>query len=196
MFQITISNGYATVAQFQIRTGLTDAQTLNKTALIELEIENNSRIIDQVTSNIFYEKTLTASKAIFNFGTNADGLRMSENAQRVYFPGDILTLTTVLSEGDTLTEDEDYYASTNFIESDGIFSTTRDNAVKITGTCGSATTPGDVNSICLAMSEVTTGLGTYTMIDSSGSKTDVTRDNIPDWVFNQLNHRVRYDSYG
>ena len=193
---MAITNGYATKEQFQTRCGLTSIQLTNKTSLIEEEIERNSRTIDKITGNLFYEKTLTASKVIYNFGLNSDKLRMSEDRTRIYFPGKILTLTSITTSDDTLVADDDYYQGYDFIEASGTFPSDREDAVKITGTCGETTTPYDITKICLAMTEVTTGLGTYTVTDAGGDSTQITRDNMPDWVAEELYIYSRVDNYG
>ena len=58
---MSITNGYATLAEFQVRTGLTNTQITNKTTLIEREIERNSRMIERITGDIFYPQTLNSS---------------------------------------------------------------------------------------------------------------------------------------
>lgn len=193
---MAIVNGYATSAEFQTRTGLTDAELAAKLALIELEIEANSRMIDLITGNIFYALTLTDVSVYYDSGISASGMYMAEDAQRVYFPGPIITLTSVKSNNEALTVNEEYYARTDFIRSSGVFSTEQEYGVQITGSCGYAATPKDVKEICLAMTEVSTGLGTYTMLDSAGGKVEVTRDNLPDWVAERLFMRIRFDNYG
>jgi len=193
---MAITNGYATLLEFQARTGITDSQLTSKTSLIEAEIERNSREIDMVTGRLFYTKTLTASKVRFDMGMNADGLRMSEDAQTITFPAPILTITSITNDGVALVADTDYYVNGDTIFSNTIFTTNRKTGVVVTGTCGYAATPKDVNSICLAMTEVSTGLGTKTVTDSNGDKFDVTRDNMPDWVEEMLYRRVRFDSCG
>jgi len=184
-----ITNGYCSLVEFQTRTGITDATLTEKTSLIEREVERNSRSIDRKTSKIFYPKTLTASKVVDGFGINADGLIFVGN--RIYFPGIITSITEVVSDGTALTENEDYYLGLNFIE--GEF-TGEKTGVLITGVCGQL--PDDINEICLAMTEVTTGLGTYTMIGEGGDKVEVTRDNMPDWVDTMLELHIDYSNYG
>ena len=193
---MVITKGYATVDDFAVRTGLTSTQKTNKTALIEKEIQRNSRRIDKITGNVFYSKTLTTSKCIYGFGINDDGLRMSEDARRIYFPSKIISITTVSTSDDTLTANDDYFVGYDFIEAAGRFPTDREDAVKITGSCGHATTPDDIEEICLAMSEVTTGLGTYTVTDQEGGKTEITRNNMPDWLNDALYTYTRMDNIG
>ena len=190
-----ITNGYATVAELQQRCGLTSTQTANKTGLIEREIERNSRMIDRITGDKFHAVTLTNSRVNYSMGPNADGLVMSEDARTIYCPGTI-TITSITSDGTALVEDEDYIIGQGFIESTNIFTTNRKTGVVITGTCGYAAVPDDINEVCLAMTEVTTGLGTYTVIDSSGNKTAITRDSMPAWVDDRVFLRKRFFSYG
>ena len=83
---MSILYGYCTLAEFTARTGQTSATITAKTTLIEREIERASRRIDQYTDTFFYTKTLTASKVVYNFGQNSDGLMMSEDAKFIYFP--------------------------------------------------------------------------------------------------------------
>ena len=191
-----ITNGYTTLAAFQARTGKTNNQLSDDTELIEREIERNSREIDRITGKRFYLQTLTNSKVVWGFGENSDGLRMSEDGCRIYFPSEDFTISAITSNNEAITEDEDYYTGHGFIEAESAFSSERKYGVKITGTTGSNTIPADVERICLAMTEVTTGLGTYTMIDSTGTKVDVTRDNLPDWVADSLFRHVRFDCFG
>jgi hypothetical protein len=193
---MAITNGYATVADFTTRSSLSSAQITAKTSLIEAEIERNSREIDRVTGRIFYSLALTASKVRFDMGMNAEGLRMSEDAMTITFPAPILTITSITNDGTALVVDEDYYVNGDTIFSNTIFTTNRKTGVVITGTCGYAATPKDVNEICLAMTEVSTGLGTRTVVDANGDKFDITRDNMPDWVEERLYRRVRFDNCG
>jgi len=193
---MAITRGYCTLTEFQKRTGLTSTQLTAKTALIEREIERNSRRIDQETNSIFYTRTLTDSKVRFDFPANSDGLVMSEDAYYISFPAPILTITSITNNDEALTDGEDYFIEGNLLFSDGIFTTNRKNGVIITGTCGYSATPDDINEACLAMTEVSTGLGTITMIDANGDKTDITRDVMPDWVSDILNQRVRMDGVG
>lgn len=193
---MTITNGYATVNEFQAKTGLTADQALAKTTLIEREIERNSRMIDRITGDRFYSITLDDSNVRFQMGFNPDGLYMSDDCKRIYCMGEWGTVTSVESDGVVLVEDEDYFVGTNYIEATGVFSYDRKVGVTINGTCGFSSVPDDINAICLAMTEVSTGLGTYTMIDSSGSKMEVTRDSLPDWVNDRLMLRRRFVEYG
>ena len=191
---MTITNGYATLAEFGVRVGMTSADLTNKTTLIEREIERNSRMIDQITGSFFYTKALTASTVRFDLGYNADGLRLSEDAQYISFPSPILTVTSLTSDGNALTVNEDYYIGKYEITSNSIFSTNRRTGVVITGTMGYASTPDPINEICLAMTEVTTGLGTKTVTDSSGDKLTIARDEMPEWVADRLGLFMRYDN--
>lgn len=193
---MTITNGYATVEEFKVRTGLTADQVANKTTLIEREIERNSRIIDRITGDKFYPITLSSSKVIYDFGHNADGLHMSDDCERIYFPGEVGTLTSVTNDGSAMVADVDYIANSNFIEAVNYFTQERTTGVVISGACGYSSVPDDINEVCLAMTEVTTGLGTYTVIDSAGEKTQITRDNIPQWVADRLYNRIRMSSHG
>ena len=193
---MTIVNGYCTLAEFTTRTGLTSSQVTAKTALIEAEIERNSREIDRITGRMFYSLTLTSSQVRFDMGMNSDGIRMSEDALTITFPAPILTITSITNDGTALVVDEDYYVNGDTLFSNTIFTTNRKTGVVITGTCGYASTPKDVVEICLAMTEVSTGLGTRTVVDSNGDKFDVTRDNMPDWVEERLYRRVRFDTCG
>jgi hypothetical protein len=187
---------YATKEQFQVRTGITAQQLTDKTALINAELERNSREIDSYTGKIFYTKTLTDSKVRFDMGINPEGLRMSEDAQRIVFPAPILTITAITNNGEAMTADEDYYIQGDTLYAHGIFTTNRKNGVVISGTCGYATTPIDITEICLAMTEVSTGLGTKTVIDANGDKFDVTRDQMPDWIDERLYRHMRVDTCG
>jgi hypothetical protein len=193
---MTITNGYATVAEFRTRTGLTADQTANKTTLIEREIERNSRLIDKVTSNIFYTKTLTASKVRFDNGSNPDGLYMSEDAKYIYLAGDVITVSSVIQDGLALVVDVDYILGKDYIKAVNYFTTDETTGVIVAGTCGRATHPDEINEICLAMTEVSTGLGTYTVIDETGSKTEITRDMLPKWVDDRLGLFKRYYGVG
>ena len=193
---MSISLGYCTLVEFTARTGQTSATITAKTTLIEREIERASRRIDQYTDTFFYTKTLTASKVVYNFGQNSDGLMMSEDAKFIYFPAPILTITSVVNDTITLVEDEDYYIEGNTLFANTNFSTNRKNGVVITGTCGYAATPDDINEACLAIAEVSTGMGIRTVIDPDGSKLEVTRDNVPDWVWDSLDLRRRYNGVG
>lgn len=193
---MTITNGYATLTEFQNRTGLTSAQLTAKTSLIEREIERNSRMIDKITSNIFYTKTLTNSKVRFDMGSNSDGLFMSEDAKRIYLAGNIISLSSVTQGGVALVADTDYVVGLDYIEAVNYFETDKTIGVVISGTCGYASIPDEINEICLAMTEVTTGLGTYTVIDEAGSKTEITRDTMPKWVDDRLSLFKRYHGVG
>ncbi len=191
-----MANEYATLTEFQKRTSLDAAELIAKTDLINAELERNSRLIDKITGARFYKTTLTASKVRFDYGYNSDNLVMSANGQRIYFPSNTIVISEIKSDDVTLTVDEDYFIGTHFIEANSIFSCERINGVVITGTCGSDTVPPDVVEICLAMTEVTTGLGTYTMKDSGGSSVEVTRDNLPEWVEERIFMHIRFDTFG
>jgi hypothetical protein len=192
---MAITNGYATLDEFKQRVGSTSTQAANKAGLIEREIERNSRQIDRITGDKFYSVTLTTTRVNFDMGVNADGLVMSEDAKRIYFPGTI-TITSITSDGAALVVDEDYVIGQGFIEATNIFTTNRKTGVVITGTCGYTSVPDDVNEICLAMTEVSTGLGTYTVIDEAGNRTEITRSSMPSWVNDKLFLRKRFFSYG
>lgn len=191
---MAITNGYATLAELGVRVGMTSADLTNKTTLIEREIERNSRMIDTITGSFFYTKTLTASTVRFDLGYNADNLRLSEDAQYITFPAPILTITLVSNDGTALVLNQDYFMGRYDITSNSIFSTNRRTGVAITGTMGYASTPDQINEICLAMTEVTTGLGTKTVTDSSGDKLTIARDEMPDWVADRLSLFMRFDN--
>ena len=191
-----ITNGYATLIEFTARAGLDSTTVTAKTTLIEREIERNSRTIDQRTNTFFHSKTLTDSKVRFDFNANSDGIMMSEDATYIALPAPILTITEVLNNDVAMVEGEDYYIEGNLLIADTIFTTNRKNGVVITGTCGYAATPDDINEVCLAMTEVTTGLGIRTVAGDDGSKLSITRDEIPEWVYDRLDLRVRYDNVG
>lgn len=191
-----ITRGYTTLAEFQARTGQTDATITAKTTLIEREIERASRRIDQYTSSFFYTNTLTSSKVVYGFVSNSDGISMSEDATYISFPAPILTITSVINDGVAMVLNEDYYIDGSVLFANTIFTTNRKNGVLITGTCGYASTPDDINEACLALAEVSTGMGIRTVIDPAGDKLEVTRDSVPDWVWDSLDLRRRYDGVG
>jgi len=191
-----ITNGYATLIEFTARAGLDATTVTAKTTLIEREIERNSRTIDRKTYTYFYTETLTDSKVRFDFNSNSDSLMMAEDATYIAFPAPILTITEVLNNEVAMVEGEDYYIEGNLLIADTIFTTNRKNGVVITGTCGYAATPDDINEVCLAMTEVTTGLGIRTVTGEDGSKISITRDEIPEWVNDRLDLRRRYDGVG
>lgn len=191
-----ITRGYATVDEFKARTGQPTATITAKTTLIEREIERASRRIDQYTSTFFYSKTLTNSKVVYGFNANSDCLMMAEDATYISFPAPILTITSVINNEVAMVEGEDYYIEGNVIFANTIFSTNRKNGVVITGTCGYSATPDDINEACLALAEVSTGMGIRTVVDPNGDKLEITRDNVPDWVWDSLDLRRRYDGCG
>lgn len=193
---MSITNGYCTLAEFTNRVGGNDNQIAIKRTLIEREIERCSRKIDKITGDKFYPITLTASKARYGMGMNSEGLYISDDAKRLYFRGKDITITSITNDGVALVADTDYYIGNGYLEAEGTFTTDKSTGVVITGVCGYSSVPDEINECCLAMVEVTTGLGKYTVIDEAGNKSEITRDNIPKWVFDMLFQFKRFDNYG
>lgn len=193
---MSILLGYATLAEFQARTGITDATKTAKTTLIERSIERASRHIDQYTNSFFHTKAVTNSKVAYGFNVNADGFIMSEDARYIECKAPIISITSIVDDETTLVADDDYYIDGNTIFANTIFSTNRKNGIKITGSIGYATTPDDINDCCLALAEVMTGLGIRTVLDPNGDKLEITRDSVPEWVWDKLDLRRRYMACG
>jgi len=193
---MTITNGYATLAELQARTGIASATLTAKTTLCERSIERASRHIDQITGSFFYTKALTNSKVAYGFNFNSDGLIMSEDATFITCKAPIISITSIIDDETTLVEGEDYFIDGNTIFANTIFTTNRKNGVKITGSVGYASTPDDINDCCLALVEVMTGLGIRTVLDPNGDKLEITRDSVPEWVWEKLDLRRRYIACG
>ena len=191
-----ITRGYCTLAEFQARVGKTDASITAKTTLIERSIERASRRIDLETDSFFYQSSVTDSKVVHMFNVNSDGFVMSEDARFISCKAPIISISKIVNNETELVEGEDYYIQGNVIIANTIFTTNRKNGVQITGVVGYASTPDDINDCCRAMVEVMTGMGIRTVLDPAGDKLEITRDVIPDWVWEKLAMRRRYIACG
>lgn len=93
---MTITNGYATVAQFQRFKGITNADALDD-AEIEAMIEEASRMIDAVCSRWFYAYSQTRYYDV-------------PEGRELFLEGDDLLTVTTLTNGDTtVLTTADYY---------------------------------------------------------------------------------------
>jgi len=92
---MTITNGYATVAQFQRFKGITNADALDD-AEIEAMIEEASRMIDAICGRWFYAYTQTRYYDV-------------PAGRELFLEDDLLTITTLTNGDTTVLTTSDYY---------------------------------------------------------------------------------------
>ena len=177
---------YANVAQLKTRLGITNNDNDD---LLYSSLEDASREIDRAVTGLegveyFTTITLTASAVKAGFGLNDKGIYMSAGRDRIYFPVPIITITAVINDEETLTLSDDYYIGHDFLE--GFFTSDRENGVQITGTMGYATVPSSIESLCLTMAEVLSGLATRIIETANGEEIEVRVKSYPAWATKKL----------
>ena len=187
---MTITNGYCTLRELKAHMGKTNADTAND-ALLENSIESASREIDyRITGRrdfvAFSETTLTASEVYYGYGLNDDCLIMNSTRTRIYTPIKFSTVTSVVDDGITLTENVDYRVGYDFIQRIGKWTSDEETGVKITGTISSDTVPDEIRNLCMNMAEVLSGMSTRVVTGSDGIETEIRLKNYPGWVNNRL----------
>jgi hypothetical protein len=185
---MSITNGYATLAELKTKLGISDSTQDTK---LENSITNASRLIDQITGTFFYTKTLTTEK-LDVFGPSDTGLQIKANGLKIYCPAPVLTITELLQNDEALTEDEDFfiYKSIGLIDKKTYWTSER-KGISITGTIGYSAYPKDINEICLIIAAVISGLwkATY-QAEDTGDPIEVIRNSVPRWVFDKLDYYV------
>ena len=126
------------------------------------------------------------------WGFSTKGLFTNYDRTRVYFPAPILSLGICYDDNVAMTKDTDFYQGYDFIEAASSFSANREYGVIINGSCGFTSVPADIKQLCLAMTQVTTGLAKYTYVDEAGSKVELTKSSMPAWVKKQLEKEGRH----
>ena len=156
---MTITNGYATLAQFKQRTGITSTDA-NRDTDLELIIQASSRKIDQYCGRVFYA---TAAGVVRYF--------TAQNVHRCYV-NDYTALTAVETDDDGDGTIETTWAATDYrkmpIQDAGglwpytflevmpqgnyTFPKGLTGGVKLTGTWGWTAVPDEVREACLLTS--------------------------------------------
>lgn len=192
---MTITNGYATLDQFNRKAGIkVDKQKL-KQEFIEESIEQGSREIDAITGRIFYLKDSETYKVRYNILDN-NLIKMDynelENRTTIYFPAKVKTVTSVTDSGEVLVENTDFIKVKNKLIFYGLLSTDIMDPVEIVAVIGEDTVPADITKLCIEYTEIYTGLSTYYMTDPlTGDKIEITRNNLPEYLKEKLKGYVR-----
>jgi hypothetical protein len=194
---MTILNGYATLAELKAHLGTPTANTDNDT-LFERVIERASRMIDRITNTFFFIKTLT-NEIVDACALSIQGVHIGENLKTMYFPAPIITITSIVENGESLTEGADYdtanpdyylYLAAGYIERSGYWTSSR-KGIKITGAMGYAATPDDINSACIEIAAVMSNRDIKSITDEFGEDSTAITRFIPVWVNNILATRRR-----
>ena len=187
-----IVNGYATRQEYQESIGRTvDASDVNL-ATIERAIESASRFIDEHTGQIFYSRTIT-DEAIDVFDISENKFWVNDDRCSLRCPARILSITSVVQDGVTLTADTDYFAyAVGTIRFASLITLERKGVV-ITGVFGHSATPVAVRLACCQIAAVISGLEVRTVMDAAGDEQTILLRSIPKWVSDLLFRLRRHD---
>jgi len=151
---MTISNGYATLAEFKLYASISSTDT-NDDAVIEDLIEAASRWIDSQTHRTFYGRTET------HYFDVPDG-------RELYFDDDLISVTTLTNGDSTVIAATEYnlipknktpYYGLRLKESSSYYwypdsSSNYEDVITIAGSWGwSATRPDNINVACLELAK-------------------------------------------
>jgi len=174
-----ITNGYTTLSNIKTFLGKNDT---TKDTFLEACIERASRYIDQYLSTVFYEKTIT-SEAIDYHSYSESGFFIVEN--NLYSPAPIISITSLLEDSVALVVNTDYYLYKTKALKPGGWSTNY-KAITFTGKIGYATTPKEIEAVCLELSAVFSGLWTRSFSDGEGNIQDMLKTNLSKATFDFL----------
>jgi hypothetical protein len=178
---MAITNGYATLTELKNVLGRDLTDTVKDTFL-EACIERASRIIDDYTRQIFYDKTITNEK-IDRYSVSTSFFSLSDDC--LYSHAPIISVTSLVEDGVSLVADTDFYLYENHIQSVNSWTTERKGLV-FTGHIGYTSVPKPINEVCLAFAEVLSGIGIKTVTDGTGSVFELSKDKLPVWAFDVL----------
>lgn len=187
---MTITNGYATVAQLKKKLGSVPS-TSNDTFLEDC-ITRASRFIDDFTEKLWYSLSLSSEIVDGYMICSENKLCLDASLSRILLPAPAISITSISEDGTVLVANEDYfvYGKSECIDRNGIWSSDR-RAISVTGDIGYSSTPAHVEEWCLTISEVLTGLATKTVSDSDGNVTEFIRNSVPKWCFDQMRRHRR-----
>jgi hypothetical protein len=176
---MAITNGYCTLAELKEVLGRSDTA---KDTFLEACVERASRFIDNYTDRFYYSKSITAEKLDI-YSISETGFKVQDNY--IYCPTDIISVTTLASDGVALVADTGYWLYKNKIEL-ASYATTTHKGISFTGSVGYASTPLAIKQACLTISEVFSGLGIRTVVDGDGNDIDIVKNSLPSWVMKFL----------
>jgi len=149
---MTISNGYATLAEIKAYLTITSTNSTDDGAIEDM-VEMASRLIDAETHRTFYARTETH---YFDY----------TSSRSLYMDDDLLTITALTNGDDTVITSADYnlfplnkspkneirikQSSTYYWDSDGDSNT--EGVISVAGTWGySATVPDNIKHACISI---------------------------------------------
>lgn len=189
---MSISNGYATLAEFQNLVGREESASDLNADQIEIAIESASRFIDAFTNTFFFSQTFTDTVIDRFQGVNDDGLVLNDNGDTIYTPAPIISVASVSEDSVALVENTDFYVykKAGKIDREGLWSLSR-LAVTMTLTCGYATVPDHIRTICITIASIISGLDVKTVVDYDGNEQTFITKNLPKWVISALERERR-----
>lgn len=183
---MSITNGYATVTEFQNLTGRTENASDSQLSQIEIAIESASRYIDQQTDTFFYSTTVTDS-IVDIYEPNEDDIYISDDRLSIYTPAPVISVSSITEDDVSLDENDDFYIYKKYgrIDREGRWSTDR-RAVKITATIGYSSTPDHIRTLCIQIASIISGLDIQTVVGYDGEEQAIMSKSIPQWVQDSL----------
>ena len=154
-------------------------------------INNASRMIDQKTARIYYQKSIT-NEVVDIYSISDTALYINDNRTTILFPCPIISITSITEDSSNIIENTDFYVYKNEgkIVRDGEWSTSR-KGISITGTIGYATTPDFVKGWCKAIAATMTGLWVTSYTDADGNTYTNIRRAYPETVINDMKSNRR-----
>jgi hypothetical protein len=191
---MTLINAYCTVPELLVELKRQGDATTKTNTIMELAINRASRFIDDYTGSFFYNKTVTSEAvdayALSDTGFYLDPVRLN----KISTPAPIITLTSVIEDGVTLTLNSDYFAYKKACEIVKEYRGTwsaEHNAIVLTGTFGYSSVPEEIKHACLAIASAITGMSAQILTDENGDSVAVVRNVVPSWCLDILKRNKR-----
>jgi hypothetical protein len=188
-----IVNGYCT--QEQLLNALRrDTKETVYFDLLEDCVNRASRDIDRYTGRIFYTKSI-ASELFDSYAWSDNELCIDQHSsnRKILFPSPIISVTSVIEDNITLTDGDDYYIykKQGYIEKSGEWTTNRKSSsnntgIVITASFGYASTPPEIENICIELAKVYSGLDSRIITNEKGMAEAQLGTKIPRWIQERL----------
>ena len=182
-----VTNGYCTESELQQAIGRAVDMDDPNYALIQDCINRASRMIDTKTGRIYYQKTVS-NERIDQYDISVSGLYVDE--QNIMLPCPIISITSIIQDGITLIEDDDFIVYSDRVVNDFGWTTER-KGVSFSGVIGYSSTPEYVKNWCIQIASVLSGLATFSVTDSDGSTYTRDKTEIPSWVEKEMRQNRR-----
>ena len=184
---MSILNGYCTVAELQNAMSRPIDNTDIAYSLFEDSINRASRMIDTKTGRIYYMATLS-NELIDRYTLSPNGLYADNTNIMSLAP--IISISSLTQDGTILIENDDYYIYSDKIVNDSGWTYER-KGISLSGVIGYVDTPQYVRNWCIQIASVLSGLATFSVTDSDGTRYTRDKTEIPSWVEKEMRQNMR-----